>query len=111
MFDTESDYAIITVTDRRGRTICKIIKEKPDSNWIISDFQTSRKAQRHKPYPRDLKPHLLKKLPDGRWRLDMAGPPLFWEQVKAAADGFVAAGYTRTKLTVDELHTATAYIK
>jgi hypothetical protein len=120
-------YAIITVTDQRGRTKLKLIKEKikekPDSGWTICDFVTSRKhlirfIEAHRTgqpspasHPGHLAPDLLKRLPDGRLRLDLLGPPLFWEHVRAVADGMVAAGYLRAKMTVDELYVATTYIE
>jgi hypothetical protein len=123
IFDLESDYAIITVTDYRGRTLCKLIKEKPDSHWVAAGKPGSRKhlnrlieaAQAGTPMPVHRKGHLapncLKQVSNGRWQLDVAGPELFWDKVIAVVDGFVAAGFTRRKFTVDQLYTATTYIK
>ena len=116
-------YAVITVTDDRGRTKLKLTKEKPDSGWCICDFVTSREHLNRyfeafrtgQPSPGvrhgHQAPHLLKRLPDGRLRLDLPGPVLFWERVVVAADGMVAAGYLRAKMTVRELFTATTSIR
>lgn len=104
-----NDYATITLVDARGRTVCRFIKEKPDTGWCVEDFEPSRKARRHKTHPRDLKPHMLKRLPDGRQRLDLPGPPLFWEKLPPALDWLAARG--ATPITVDLLRAAAAYIK
>jgi len=98
---TDTDYAVITLTDHRGRTVCKFIKEKPDTGWIVSDFQGSRKAMRHTPTERDIPPHRLVRLPDGRRVLELPGLTLRWEKVPPILDRLTDHAITR--ITVPQL--------
>jgi hypothetical protein len=117
MFDIERDYAAcIVLTDDRDRTLLKFIKEKPDSDWCVSGLRrrrnsVPRRTRALKWRQRDLPPHRVKRLPDGRERLDVPGPLLPWdERTRTALDRLHASGKIM-RLTVGQLRAATAYIK
>ncbi len=105
------DFATITLTDHRGRTLCKLIKENPDSNWLVGDKPTSKSFQRMmqkrerglKTRKRDLTTNHLVRLPDGRHRLNVPGPLIPWEKLPPILDR-LHAEYGDMRLTVNELH-------
>jgi hypothetical protein len=124
-----TDFATITITDARGRTLFQVVKEKPDSGWVICDFKTSPKHQARyteaanealatgaEPNSIDWPtvgkghhpPDRFKRLPDGRRRLDVPGPPLPWDPLPPILDRLIAEFGTVLRLTVDELRACIA---
>jgi hypothetical protein len=96
------DYACITLVDHRGRTLLDFVKEKPDRDWCIRDF-IPQHNEALKAGKRDYAPWRLKRLPDGRERIDVPGPLLQWdERTRGALDRLWASGIVR-QLTVEEL--------
>jgi hypothetical protein len=97
----------ITLTDARNRTICKFVKERPDSEWFVSD-----RLYGVQPYslPAHLAPstrtgdlpsaHLLR-LPEGRDVLEVPGLTLRWEKLPAILDRL--AEHDIRRLTVAQL--------
>jgi len=99
MTEVSTDLASITLTDHRGRTLLRFHKEK--RGWCVSDF-VPRRTPAHKARPRDFPSDRLKRLPDGRCRLDVPGPLLPWDDAtRAVLDRLAVSGITQ--LTVDEL--------
>ena len=99
MTEVSTDLASITLTDHRGHTLLRFHKEK--RGWCVSDF-VPRHNKAQKARPRDFPPDRLKRLPDGRSRLDVPGPLLPWDDtIRAVLDRLAVSGITQ--LTVDEL--------
>ncbi|ULN47970.1 hypothetical protein MI170_00835 [Mycolicibacterium goodii] len=114
--DLDEVLAQVTVTDARGRTLTKLVKHS--SGWVVEDRPDAGSA-RFSDQPdlasAGLSEHLLrpfdanlasprkglKRLPDGRERLDVPGPPVPWEKLPPVLDRLAEHGLTR--LTADEL--------
>lgn len=113
MTNTPPDHAAITLTDHRNRTVCRFIKEKPDSGWSVADKPVSRKrlalnvqlvreGEELPPVGKgDLAPAHLKRLPDGRHSFTAPGLTLRWEKLAPILDRLAAHDIRR--LTVAQL--------
>ena len=80
-----NDFATITLTDHRGHTEFQFVKEKADSLWSVASDPASLKSLQYMRYARDLPPDPIVRLPDGRERLNVPGPPLPWDAATWAA--------------------------
>jgi hypothetical protein len=113
MFDFPTDFAVITLTDARDRTVCKFIKEKPDSGWSVEDKPMDGKhiqrigelAKRGETLPptreSDLAPEHLTRQPNGQQHLKVPGLTRRWETLPPVLDRLAANDIRR--LTVDQL--------
>jgi hypothetical protein len=115
------DHATITLTDDRGRTVCKFVKEKPDSNWCVSDGPGRRKhkhierltelARQGKEFPPMRRGHLtpahLTRLPDGRCYLEVPDLYLRWEKVTPVLDRL--AEHNHWRITIAALRNHIGY--
>lgn len=114
--DLDEVLAQVTVTDARGRTLTKLVKHS--SGWVVEDSPDTGSARlsdqpdfasagfdEHllRPFDADLASprKRLKRLPDGRERLDVPGPPVPWQKLPPVLDRLAEHGLTR--LTADEL--------
>ncbi len=108
--DFPIDYATITLTDADGRTLLKFVKEKPGYEWAVAGKPMSQKQIEHTEAIRKghLTPDRVKRLPDGRERLDVPGPLLPWDATTRATLDRLHARFGDMQITVDDLHACIA---
>jgi hypothetical protein len=101
-------HATITLTDKRGRTVCRFVKDRPDTGWLVSNKPIVHRGPelKFKVRPGDMPPHRLVPAPDGSLNLEIPGLTVGWEKVIPVLDRLAEHG--RKKLTVAQLRELSA---